>query len=68
MISLYVEQYCQDCVEFRPKVEKHELFADFKIQAYNTDITCAHARKCRLIKKYLEAEETAGLAEQKKDD
>ncbi|MGL6197807.1 MAG: hypothetical protein ACRC3H_02625 [Lachnospiraceae bacterium] len=53
MITLHIDSYCHNCLEFEAEVNKTEYFAEFKSYLYETNITCAHAGRCRKIKEYL---------------
>lgn len=53
MIRLEVEGYCSNCCDFKPHVNKTGCFRGDEVY-YDTVITCKHADKCELIRKYLE--------------
>lgn len=66
MIRLEVEEYCSQCPEFTPDVDKNEetlQYQDFKlminetIRRCNTIVRCKHATRCAEIKLYLETKE-----------
>lgn len=55
MIELKVEEYCHNCPDFEADVVKNRIrdvvvFVDYT----DTTITCAHAARCRAVKRYLE--------------
>lgn len=64
MIELKVEPYCHDCPDFEADVSKrHERvegafdqrIMDYPVkEIYCTIVRCAHANRCRAIKRYLE--------------
>ena len=53
MIKLYVEDYCQNCPEFEPDVDKKTMHADRKLINI-TDIRCEHRHICDMLINYLE--------------
>ena len=53
-IRLEVEEYCGNCCDFKPNVDKSCYFVGHNEARYNTTITCKNADKCELIRKYLE--------------
>lgn len=63
MIELVVEEYCSECPEFEPDVDRDETAAtitDFSepkgfriIRSCNTIIRCTHAARCARIQQYL---------------
>lgn len=57
MIKLYVEDYCANCPEFEPEVDKEDygiVYAEIgfhhpnpsQSQMHETTITCSHATRC----------------------
>lgn len=68
MIVIDVEEYCQECLDFEPDVIKaRKQLADWGggYEQTNTQIQCAHRRRCKAIKEYLirqakETEEAVG--------
>lgn len=52
MIKLCVEDYCQDCTEFEPDVQKVTLFGG-KRDIADTTIFCEHRERCEHIKEFL---------------
>lgn len=68
MISLYVKNYCHNCPEFEPDVEKDTFYdEDFSGPTMNThtktDIYCKHRDRCASMIKFLKEEK-----EKKKKD
>lgn len=66
MIELVVEEYCSQCPEFEPDVDKKETtlqYQDFKsminetVRQCDTIVRCKHAARCSGIKLYLETKE-----------
>lgn len=66
MIRLEVEEYCSQCPEFEPDVDKKEeilQYQDFKlminetIRLCDTVVRCKHAARCEGIKLYLKTKE-----------
>lgn len=66
MIRLEVEEYCSQCPEFMPDVDKHEetmWCQDFRsmeekaVRRCDTIVRCKHATRCAGIKLYLETKE-----------
>lgn len=55
MISLNIEDYCNNCDEFEPDVNKRETLVGFK-KRVDISITCNHADRCRLIANYIREE------------
>lgn len=52
MISLHVRDYCQNCPDFQPDVEKNTLegYYDYEcITRTNTTIFCAYRKRCALM-------------------
>lgn len=56
MIKLFVEDYCHNCTDFDPYVNKSNFECDMGRYLTDTDITCKHAERCEEIKTYLEKE------------
>lgn len=59
MIELKVEEYCQNCPDFAAKVSvKEEEMASLgdtqPIRLCNTTVTCAHAKRCGGMVRYLD--------------
>ena len=59
MIELKVEEYCQNCPDFAAKVsvKEEELVTVGDPQAIricNTTVTCAHAKRCGGMVRYLD--------------
>lgn len=55
MIDLQVAEYCQECTEFVPSVEKIPLYNGYN-EKCSTHICCMHSDKCRRIVEYLQKE------------
>lgn len=52
-INNWTKEYCQNCPEFDCMVDtEREYKTDETI--HNITISCKHARRCRIIKRYLE--------------
>lgn len=58
MIKLKVEEYCHDCPDFEADVYKARC-DNLEMLAFvtHTTITCAHAARCRAVKRYLEKQQ-----------
>ena len=54
MIRLVVDDYCENCNEFEPDVEKMNCENIYGTEFTDTMITCVHKRRCKCIKNYLE--------------
>ena len=58
MIKLKVDGYCHDCPDFdarvNNKVDELTTGDEVVIKVVNTTVTCAHATRCKAIKRYLE--------------
>lgn len=74
MINLLIDEYCENCPDFEPEVDKTELYNDMGDvihgmgdAIHNTEISCAHRERCRSIKDYLEATVTVDKAKGEKD-
>lgn len=55
MISLNIEDYCGNCDEFEPDLEKWDISVGEK-KFHNTAITCKHAERCKSIANYIQEE------------
>lgn len=55
MICLDVQEYCDNCSDFSPAVNKpHKVFrSDGSVIQSDTIVTCEHATRCEMIKRYL---------------
>jgi hypothetical protein len=55
MIRVEVEEYCSECLDFQPDVEKpQKLYADItEITVTDTVIRCSNRNRCRNIERYL---------------
>ena len=58
MITLKVEEYCHNCPEFAPDVDRvHEEYRDFDFETYThipkviceTTVACLHRHRCMAI-------------------
>jgi len=55
MIKLDVDDYCHDCPEFEPELERLYI-EDINFDRHvDTRITCDNQHKCRHIMRYLKA-------------
>lgn len=53
MIRLCVEDYCQDCPEFKPETSTVQMY-DFTLDGYlNTIVHCEHQKRCDNFMRYL---------------
>ena len=54
MISLDVQEYCDNCLDFSPEVEKPQKIVKSDGTIFQTDtiVTCEHATRCEMIKRY----------------
>ena len=55
MIRLDIQEYCDNCLDFSPAVDKpQKLFgSDGAVVQSDTIVTCEHATRCEMIKRYL---------------
>ena len=53
MININVEDYCQNCPDFEPEVNKTILEADNIIISTDTCITCKYSDRCKQIYRYI---------------
>lgn len=58
MIRLQVEEYCNNCSEFEPEVDRDMLYCDdilrgTKMSIIETRVQCKHRSRCKSIKDYL---------------
>lgn len=74
MITLKVEDYCHDCPDFEPDVEKevqrwegvdYDTMTSYDYTRAHTTIYCKHRYRCESVKSYLERQKKE---EEKKDD
>lgn len=62
MITIDVAEYCSECLDFQPDVEKpQKLYADIteiteitEITVTDTVIRCENRKRCEHIRRYLE--------------
>lgn len=61
MIILKVKDYCQQCLEFEPDVQKPTAVCidNERRLIGDTIITCEHSDRCEQIKNYLEVKNNA---------
>ena len=62
MIRLYVQNYCHDCPEFDPDVEKDTIYSENYLMGKRTthtqtDIYCKHKDRCESMIKFLKEKE-----------
>lgn len=62
MISLYVKNYCHNCPEFEPDVEKDTIYSENYLMEKRTTHTqtyiyCKHKDRCESMIKFLKKEE-----------
>ena len=65
MISLYVKDYCSNCPEFEPSVNKSvigvgDLMGLDERPTVLTEIFCEHRRRCEELKDFIEKENKYG--------
>ena len=54
MIELKIEGYCGECRAFEPEAKQSDVRDDdYFITGVHTTVTCANARKCEAIARYL---------------
>lgn len=53
MIELKVSNYCQDCPEFDPDVDRDIFYADGESVKRRTVVFCTHRKRCESIAKTL---------------
>lgn len=53
MISLNVEDYCQNCKDFRACTETQYLYSDNKNDYMQHVISCENQQKCKSMIEYL---------------
>lgn len=61
MISLVIEDYCQDCPEFDPAIgrdNKYEFTSDGQVvsERYERTVECSHRRRCANMANYIRKE------------
>lgn len=61
MISLVIEDYCQDCPEFDPAIgrdNKCEFTSDGQVvsERYERTVECSHRRRCANMANYIRKE------------
>ena len=62
MINLYIDDYCQNCPEFEPDVNKNQMYCEdicgnSPIVRNDTSIRCEHWMRCKEIVEWLRQEE-----------
>ena len=55
MIRLDAQEYCDNCLDFSPAVDRpQKVFgSDGTVIQSDTIITCEHSTRCEMIKRYL---------------
>lgn len=53
MIHLHVEDYCQNCPEFKPETSTVEMY-DALNKYLDTIVYCEHQKRCNIFMRYLE--------------
>lgn len=53
MIYLCVEDYCQDCPEFKPKTSTVEVYDFTSDEHLDTIVHCEHKERCEKFIRYL---------------
>ena len=55
MIRLDIQEYCDNCLDFSPAVDRPQkaFGLDGTVVQTDTIITCEHATRCEMIKRYL---------------
>lgn len=56
MICIDVKEYCSECLDFEPDIERPQKFYDAgsEICISDTIIRCENRKRCEQIKRYLE--------------
>nr|DAU60910.1 MAG TPA: hypothetical protein [Caudoviricetes sp.] len=57
MIELKVEDYCQNCSEFKPDVNKEFSYADDEVIYSLMTVFCENASKCKRIYECIKKED-----------
>lgn len=57
MINLHVEDYCQDCPDFKPVAEKIKFFTDIEVTKCETDVYCKYWYRCAAVAKWMKKKE-----------
>lgn len=52
MIQLDVKDYCHNCAEFEPDIDKNHFFAGGDIYCTETIVRCKHRMRCATLVKY----------------
>lgn len=52
MINLEVNEYCHNCPEFQPLVDKEYYESGYGDEFTNTTVTCKYAQRCEAIAEY----------------
>ena len=58
MININVEDYCQNCPDFEPEVNKTLLKANNIVISTDTFITCKYSDRCKQIYRYIMSNES----------
>ena len=56
MIDLQVEDYCQNCPDFKVELETLSHINGFGEEIFYHTVRCKHAMRCECIKEYLEGQ------------
>lgn len=56
MIELQVKDYCQNCPDFEPTVDKELSYADNKVVYSLMTVCCKNASRCERIYKHIKKE------------
>ena len=52
MINLEVNEYCHNCPEFKPLVDKEYYESGYGDEFTNTTVMCKYAQRCEAIAEY----------------
>lgn len=56
MIRLIVEEYCQDCPDFKPVAEKTNYYAGDVRAMCNTVVHCKYKDRCAAVAEWMKAQ------------
>lgn len=72
MIKLDVQPYCQNCLDFRPDVERTDILMTddtvVNVGEIDTIIRCRHRQRCAIIHHYLKDECTKEINQKIEND
>lgn len=54
MIDLQIQEYCQDCFEFEPEVDKTISYDGYGEEKCNNNVYCVNRDKCERMISYLQ--------------